>query len=110
MITPPKANSESVLGEFAAEAQSPRGAAASNARQVVVATMRCRERNRKCNLHRIMIRIRPMNEGLTVTPESLPVDASPLLEDLFPPGSSDSEKAACLLRLFKMALQPEDDV
>ena len=51
-----------------------------------------------------------MNEGLTVTPDSLPVDAFPLLEALFPLGSSDSEKAACLLRLFKMALQPEDDV
>lgn len=64
----------------------------------------------KCNLHRIMIPIGPMNEGLTVPPDSLAVDAFPLLEALFPPGSSDSQRAACLLRLFKMALQPEDDV
>jgi hypothetical protein len=64
----------------------------------------------ECNLHRIMIPIRPMFEALTVTPGSLPIGAFPLLEGIFPPGSSDSEKAACLLRLFKMALQPEDDV
>ena len=51
-----------------------------------------------------------MNEDLTVTPGSLPVGAFPLLEAVFPPGSSDSEKAACLLRLFQMALQSEDDV
>ena len=51
-----------------------------------------------------------MNDGLTVTPRSLPVGAFPLLEAIFPPGSSDSEKAECLLRLFQMALQSEDDV
>ena len=53
---------------------------------------------------------RPMNGGLTVTPVSLPVGAFPVLEAMFPPGSSDSEKAAYLLSLFQMALQPEDDV
>jgi hypothetical protein len=57
-----------------------------------------------------MIPILPMNEDLTVTPGYLPVGAFPLLEAIFPPGSSDSEKAACLLRLFEMALQPEGDV
>lgn len=51
-----------------------------------------------------------MNDGLTVTPRSLPVGAFPLLEAIFPPGSSDSEKAECILRLFQMALQSEDDV
>ena len=51
-----------------------------------------------------------MNDGLTVTPRSLPVGAFPLLEAIFPPGSSDSEKAACLLSLFQMALQSEDDL
>ena len=51
-----------------------------------------------------------MNEDITVTPGSLPVGAFPLLEGIFPPGSSDSEKAACLLSLFQMALQSEDDL
>jgi hypothetical protein len=51
-----------------------------------------------------------MNDGLTVTPRSLPVGAFPLLEAIFPPGSSDSEKAAYLLSLFQMALQSEDDL
>ena len=40
----------------------------------------------------------------------LPTDAFPLLEAIFPPGSSDGEKTKCLLRLFQMALQSEDDV
>lgn len=62
-----------------------------------------------CTLHRIMIPIRPMLETLTVTPGSLPIGAFPLLEGIFPPGSSDSEKAACLLRLFQMALKSEDE-
>jgi hypothetical protein len=93
-------------------AQSPRGAAASNARQVAVATSRCpvSRTDLECNLHRTMIPIRPMNGGLTDTPVSLPLSAFPLLEAIFPPGSSDSEKAECLFRLFKMALQPEDDL
>jgi len=51
-----------------------------------------------------------MNDGLTVTPRSLPVGAFPLLEAIFPPGSSDSEKAAYLLSLFQMALQSEDEL
>jgi hypothetical protein len=50
-----------------------------------------------------------MFEALTVMPGSLPVGAFPLLEGIFPPGSSDREKAACLLSLFQMALQPEDE-
>lgn len=51
-----------------------------------------------------------MNDALTVTPRPLPVGAFPLLEAIFPPGSSDSEKAAYLLSLFQMALQSEDDL
>lgn len=58
----------------------------------------------------IQLSVRPMNEALTVTPGSLPIGAFPLLEGIFPPGSSDSEKAACLLSLFQMALQSEDDL
>ena len=54
--------------------------------------------------------MRPMNGGLAVTPVALPVGAFPLLEAIFPPGSSDREKAACLLSLFQMALQSEDDL
>ena len=57
-----------------------------------------------------MIPILLMNEDLTVTPGSLPVGAFPLLEGIFPLGSSDSEKAAYLLSLFQMALQSEDDL
>jgi hypothetical protein len=44
-----------------------------------------------CTLHRIMVPIRPMLETLTVTRGSLPIGAFPLLEGIFPPGSSDSE-------------------
>ncbi len=92
-------------------AQSPRGAAASNARQFAVMTSRCSvlRTDPECNLNRIMIPIRPMFEALTVAPGSLPVGAFPLLEGIFPPGSSDSEKATCLLSLFQMALQSEDE-
>lgn len=50
-----------------------------------------------------------MFEALTVTPGSLPIGAFPLLEGIFPPESSDSEKAACLLSLFQMALKSEDE-
>ena len=44
---------------------------------------------------------------------SLWIDAFPLfpsLERIYPPGSSESEKIDCLLRLFQMALELEDDV
>jgi hypothetical protein len=34
----------------------------------------------------------------------------PLLESIYPPGSTESEKVAYLLSLFRMALQPEDDL
>ena len=42
--------------------------------------------------------------------DSLPIDAVSLLEALLPPRSNDSEKAACLLKLFKMTLPSEDDL
>jgi hypothetical protein len=41
---------------------------------------------------------------------SLWIGAFPLLESIYLPGSTESGKVACLLRLFQMALQPEDDV
>ena len=114
MITHPEGQTRSLCrGFFRAEAQSPRGGSrikrtASSRRDEQCA--KCRERIWNGNLHRIMISIRPMNGGLAVTPVALPVGAFPLLEGIFPPGSSDSEKAACLLRLFQMALQSEDDL
>jgi hypothetical protein len=36
--------------------------------------------------------------------------AFPLLEAMYPPGSTESEKIAYLLRLLRMALQAEDDL
>lgn len=41
---------------------------------------------------------------------SLWIDAFPLLESMYPPDANESEKVACLLSLFQIALQPEDDV
>jgi len=48
------------------------------------------------HLQRIVIPIRPMDDGFADTPVSLLVGGFPLLEAIFPPGSSDSEKAAFL--------------
>lgn len=38
------------------------------------------------------------------------IDGYPLLKPIFPPGSTEREKVACLLRLFEMALRPEEEV
>jgi hypothetical protein len=44
------------------------------------------------------------------TAASLPIDAFPLLESMYPRDSSESEKAAYLWSLFQMALRLEDDL
>jgi len=38
-----------------------------------------------------------------------PFEGFDLLESLFPPGSSDSEKAAYVARLLQIAVSPDDE-